>query len=253
MKGLMVLAILLASIAGARSADLPSPTVHVGDGTLDGRLLKAYDNVWAVNVRYRDGRRDERGLSSDHVRFREIDGKRYLTRLEGTTSVVGKPGAAVAAEFSMTFNVFDPSTMAPRFGSETSSGSEEERHEFAGRQVTTTISGRSSGETRVTTELTEPVYDFNGGMTGLLLAALPLKLGYTAVLPAFGEHGFETAEIRVVREERVSAGHLGARDTFVIVVGPAPARSVYWISKEAPYVIKAEVRAPNAVASWDML
>ncbi len=253
MKKGIALAVVLASIAGARSADTAAPSIHVGDGTLDGRILTAYDNVWAVNVRYRNGRRDERGLSSDHVRFREIDGKRYLTRVEGTTSVVGKPGAAASAEFSMTFNVFDPFTLAPLLGTASSSDGEEERHEFTGRQVIMTSRTGASAEARATLELAEPVYDFHNGMTGLLLAALPLKLGYKAALPVLGEHGFDTAEIRVVREERVSAGHLGLRNTFVIEIGPAPARSVYWISKAAPYVIKAEVRAAEAVASWDML
>ena len=244
----------LAWVGEARSADAPSPTVHVADGTLDGRHLKAYDNVWAVTVRYGDGRIDERGLSSDHVRFRTIDGKRYLTRVEGTTSVVGQPGAAASAEFSMTFNVFDPYTMAPRSGAEVSSGNEELRHEFAGRQVSTTRRpAGSGGERKTTVELTEPVYDLNGGMTGLLLAALPLKIGYRAVLPVLGDNGFDTTEIRVIREERIRAGHLGSRDTFVIEIGPAPARSVYWISKQSPYVIKAEVRAPGLIASWDML
>jgi hypothetical protein len=253
MKAVVILTIALGFAVDARAADLASPTVHVGDGTLDGRALVPYDNVWAVNVRYRDGQRAERGLSSDHVSFQVIEGKRYLTRLEGTTSVVGKPGAGAAAEFSMTFNVFDPVTMAPLFGAETSSGSAEVRHEFAGRQVTTTSRAGSSGETRAAIELAEPVYDFHGGMTGLLLAALPLRTGYKAVLPGLGEGGFDTTEIRVIRQERVEAGHLGARNTFVVEIGPAPARSVYWISKLAPYVIKAEVRATEAVASWDML
>jgi hypothetical protein len=232
---------------------VPAPVIHVGDGTLDGRMLRAYDNVWAVNVRYRDGRREERGLSSDHVRFREINGRRYLTRVEGSTSVVGNAGAAATAEFSMTFNVFDPYTMAPLFGSAASSGNEEERHEFAERHVTVTSRTGSSAETRATIELTEPVYDFHNGMTGLLLAALPLRVGYKAVLPGLGERGADATEIRVVGQESVSAGHLGVKNTFVVEIGPAPARSVYWISKKAPYVIKAEVRAPDAVASWDML
>lgn len=252
---LLVGGCLLLYLTGV-SAEAPlPPSIHVGDGTLDGSALQPYDNVWQVNVRYTDGRRDERGLSSDHVRYREIDGKRYLTRVEGTTSVVGAVGARPDATFSMTFNVFDPVTLAPLSGYETASTNAWERNEFGARHVLrTSHPGTSSGaEVRATLELPEAVYDFNGGMTGLLLAALPLKVGYHATLPALGDNGFETAEVRVVREETVSAGHLGSRRAFVVEIGAAPARSIYWISKAVPYVIKVEVRAPNAVASWDML
>ncbi len=216
---------------------------------MDGRRLQEYDNIWKVIVRYDDGRVDERGLSSDHVRFRSLGGRRYLTRIEGTTLVVGKPDEMPRAQFSMTFNVFDPVNMTPLIGSETSDDGSTLR-QFDGNKVVVSALSHSP---KKTIELQEKVFDFNGGMTGLLLAALPLRVGYAATLPALGENGFETDSIRVVRSESVAAGRLGSRTAFVVEIGPEPSRSVYWISTSAPYVIKAEVRAPNAVVTWEML
>jgi hypothetical protein len=237
------------------STTLPAAlAVHAGDGNVDGHLLKPYDNVWLVSVRYKDGRHDERGVSSDHVRFRDIAGKTYLTRIEGTTSISGPPDRAPTAAIAMTFNIFAPDTMLPLSGVEHASSGARVEHQFNSRQVTTKQQAPGkTDESQSTSELPELVYDFNGGMTGLILAALPLKIGYRAILPVLGEKGFDTAEIRVVREEVISAGYRGVVKTFVVEIGGNPIESTYWISKTPPYVIKVEVNATNAVASWDIV
>src|SRR4051794_28908409 len=90
------LALSLVPAPGAAQAGsappAPANLVRVGDGTMSGARIQPYDNIWLVTVRRTDGSVDERGLSSDHVRFRNIGGRRYLTRVEGTTEIVGAAG-----------------------------------------------------------------------------------------------------------------------------------------------------------------
>ncbi len=143
--------------------------------------------------------------------------------------------------------------MAPLYGEARSSDGDSMRRDFDGRSVVTRM--RATGgaaEERSAVSTGEPVFDMHGGMTGLLLAALPLRTGYRARLPGIGEAELDYTEVRVVRQEAVEAGRLGKISAWVVEVGPSPARSVYWISKQAPYVIKAVVLGPAGYASWDM-
>ncbi|QDZ06408.1 hypothetical protein FPZ24_02065 [Sphingomonas panacisoli] len=87
-------------------------------------------------------------------------------------------------------------------------------------------------------------------MTGLLLSALPLKLGYATTIPGFADGTIDATPIRVTRSEMIKAGDLGSVKTWVGEAGAAPAPSTCWISKSAPYVIRAVVRTPNALAAW---
>ena len=244
---------LSSAVIGAVAAT-EEPTVHVGDGTIDGSPIREYDNVWLVTVRYNDGRIDERGLSSDHVRFRTVNGRQYLSRSEGTTSVIGKPGMPPTSTFEMTFNVFEPQSLRPLLGESYGSAGDSQVRRFDRKHVTTrTRASATDAEKVEQADTAEPAFDAHGGMTGLLLAALPLKVGYTATLPGIGDTGLDVTAIRVVGEQEIQAGHLGKRKTWVVEIGPSPGSSIYWISKTAPYVIRATVKATNAVASWDML
>jgi Protein of unknown function (DUF3108) len=250
--------ILAATFAAAQNpssivAHDEKTTVHVGDGTIDGSVIQDYDNVWLVTVHYNDGRVVERGLSSDHVRLRTANGVRYGTRAEGTTAVIVKGEALPTSNFTMTFNVFDPMTMRPIRGESYGSTGESEIRHFSEKHVTTITKQSSSPDRTQETETPETVFDINGGMTGLLLAALPLKDGYTANIPGVGDTAFDTTPIRVIGQENVQAGHYGKCKTWVVEVGPAASVSTYWISKAPPYVIRATVKTSNAVASWDMI
>ncbi len=251
----MVVSALMPAVVSSRSAAgaVAVPTaIHVEDRVVDGRALVPYDNVWLVSIRYDDGRRSEIGLSTDHVRYRQIDGKRYLTRVEGTTMVRIKEAMPAIARFSMTFNVFEPSTLLPKSGDEYDSDGLHVHRDFDMQHVVSQTRKRGqSSEEKLTIELPEPVYDFNGGMTGLLLATLPLKLGYRARLPAVDEKAFSLVPLQVAREETIV--HAGrSMHTFVVEIGGDPIQSTYWISRMAPYVIKVEVNVPHAVLSWDM-
>ena len=253
----VALALAPAARALAQPASGPPASanlVQVGDGTMRGARIRPYDNVWRVVVRRNDGSVDERGLSSDHVRFREIGGRRYLTRMEGTTTISGPAGQLPTSRFSMTFNIFDPATMAPLRGESRGSDGSATVREFNGTQVVTrtTRSGDGAAE-RTEFALPQPAFDFNGGMTGLLLAALPLRAGYSVSIPGVGDTGGDVTPIRVLREETVAAGRLGRVRAWVVRIGDGPMPTLYWISARAPYVIKVMIAAPGGSVSWEMI
>ena len=50
--------------------------------------------------------------------------------------------------------------------------------DFDGRRVVTRTRDPGAVEQATTVTTAEPAFDFHGGMTGLLLAALPLRIGF---------------------------------------------------------------------------
>jgi hypothetical protein len=92
-------------------------------------------------------------------------------------------------------------------------------------------------------EMKEPIFDYNGGMYGVLLAALPLKEGYKATLPTLSEDRDELDRVTVTvgKQELVDAGPgkqvLAWRvDTDGNYANQS--HSIFWITKDPPYVIK---------------
>jgi len=240
-------------LATSLSTSLALATVHVGDPAMNGSIIQPYDNVWLVTLHYQDGRVVERGLSTDHVRALDVDGKRYLSRIESEADVLSPPSQPPSSQVSSTFNIFDAATMAPLHGEARASDGSSLIRDFDGMHVTTRTLDPGAAEQTETASTAEPAFDFHGGMTGLLLAALPLKIGYSARLPGVGDHELDYTEIRVVRSETIKAGRLGQRPAWVVEIGPAPAGTIYWISKQAPYVLRCVVSSPKGFASWDIV
>lgn len=253
---LLLAAFLSRSASGQQSTSQATspPIIRVGDPFMNGSAIQPYDNIWLVTLHPKDGKAIDRGLSTDHVRAVEIQGKRYLARIEGEGDVIAPPGKSPTSSFSTTFNIFDPATMAPLHGESYSSEGDLMVRDFDARTVKTRMRVSAGGaETHVETTTSEPVFDMHGGMTGLLLAALPLAAGFETKLPGFGDGELDYTPIRVVSEEMVGAGHLGWVMAWKVEIGPPPAHSIYWISKKPPYVIRAVVNSSRGYASWDML
>ena len=248
-----VAALFPASSISAAQQTPEVPIVHVGDAAMNGRAIAPYDNVWLVRQLRNDGHIAELGLSTDHVRFISVGGKRYLSRIETEADVISLAGQPPTSALSSTFNIFDPVTMQPLYGEARSSDGGSMIRHFQGRNVETQM--RETGaapEMTASVTTAESVFDAHGGMTGLLLRALPLRIGYRAKIPGVGDTDLDYTEIDVVRAE-VIKGRSGRIRTFVIDIGPHPARSTYWISERPPYVIKAVVRDSKGYTSWDMI
>jgi hypothetical protein len=103
-----------------------------------------------------------------------------------------------------------------------------------------------SGEVK----LAESIFDYNGGLYGVLLAALPLREGLQATFPTLSEDRDELdwITITVGKEELVDAGP--GKQVLAFPVDTEgnyanKSHSTFWVSKEPPYVIKLVSTIPT--------
>ena len=244
------LVLLLSGAAVAQPAAPPSPrppTLAVGDGGISGRRLVPYTNAWMFSAVRPDGSRRDLGIWSDVLRRRDVDGRSVFERVQGMTYGNG--------QMSSTINRFDPETMAPVSAEQHTPDGRVVKRSFSGRHVATRFTPSPGATEQVReSDMPVPVYDFNGGMYGMLLAGMNLHLGYRGVMPAIGEFtdDYDTVPFRVVRHEPVRAGYLGNVETWVVEVGE-PTAMTFWISERAPYIIRLVLPMNGNQASFDMI
>jgi len=241
------------ALALALTMSLPAAalTVHVGDGTLDGSFLKPYDNAWLYTVKLPDGQVRTQGIWSDHVQWTTVDGRRRMLRVQGTSFVTGASNVML--------NVFDPATLAPVSSEIHNIDGTIFRRAFDGVHVASVELANAKDSTPPRrTELPEPVYDFNGGMYGLLMAALPLAEGLKGTIPAIADRdATPTAEpFEVLREEEVAAGARGKVRAWVVdSARPGKYTMRFWVTKAPPYIIRLVMtdEEHKRVLMWDMI
>lgn len=226
-------------------------SVHVGDGTLDGSFLEPYNNAWFYSVKFTDGRELPEGIWSDHMQWTTVDGKREMLRVQGTTFLNGSSNAIL--------NVFDPKTLAPIKSETHGIDGTIFRRTFDGAHVTSvSLANAKDSKAPEAKDLPQPVFDFNGGMYGILLASLPLRTGLKGTLPAIADNDPElTSEaFEVVGQEEVSAGARGRVTAWVVdSVKPGQYTMRFWLTKQAPYIIRLVMtdQAHGRTLTWDMI
>jgi hypothetical protein len=230
------------SIAGAPTQKL----IAVGDGTLQGSKLKPYSNPWMFSF-VKDGVRRDQGIWSDVLRYRDVDGRHLLERVQGMTYPNGLS--------SVTINRFDPVTVAPVYSEQHTPDGKVVKRTFAGKHIELHLT-KAPGEAEeiTTTDLPTPVFDFNGGMYGTLIAAQPLALGYSGEIPAVGEFDNNPVAIpfHVVRRETIDAGFKGRVRAWVVdVSGESP--MTFWISDDPPYILRLELPMSGGKAVYDII
>ena len=155
-------------------------------------------------------------------------------------------------------NVFDPKTMAPiSMDFKRSDTGEWAHRDFDGMHVK--YRRAKSTEANVETgqlEMKEPIFDYNGGMYGVLLAALPLNDGLNATLPALSEDRDEMEHVTVTvgKQELVEAGpgkQVMAWPIDTVGNYSNQSHSIFWVTKEPPYVIKLVTIIPGG--KWVMV
>jgi hypothetical protein len=239
-------AILLATGGASQAAPTGPHLIHVGDGTITGAKLKPYNNAWMFSF-VKDGQRKDQGIWSDVLRFREVDGKRVAERIQGMTYPNGLS--------SVTINRFDPATLAPVYSEQHTPDGKLVKRTFAGSHVELHLTkGPGDAETVTQTDLPAAAYDFNGGMYGILIAAQPLRIGYSGRIPAVEEfdNGFVAVPFHVVRRETIRAGFKGRTNAWVVDVG-GEAPMTFWISNDAPYILRLSVPMNGGAALYDII
>ena len=249
---------LLSSGTAVRAQEPQAPTFSVGDARVNGSFLKPYDNVWLYKVTLADGRVVPQGLWSDHVQVTKVDTVQALLRVQGLTMTNGRSKSTV--------NVFDPVTMKPLWSETHGPDGSVFRREFHGTHVTS--KGQLPGSVPAIAEeqekirefdLTAPVFDFNGGMYGMLLVTMPLKAGMTGTFPTIEESEDKAAvdSYKVLREEEVKAGSRGTVRAWVVESErEGQYKMTFWLTKSAPYVIRLVYTTPvkdSPVFTWEMI
>jgi len=230
----------------------PQPlNVRVGDGTLDGSFLQPYNNAWFYTAKLADGQVRPEGIWTDHMQRANAGGKEVLIRVQGITFLNGLS--------SSTINVFDPKTLAPISMEKHNLDGTIFKRTFNGSHVTS-VTLKSPSDTSVpsTVELSEPVYDFNGGLYGILLAALPMKVGLSGSLPAVADSDdvLSMEPFEVLRQESIRAGSRGMVRAWVVKsVKPGNYTMTFWITKTPPYILRLvfDDTANRRVLTWEML
>ena len=99
-------------------------------------------------------------------------------------------------------------------------------------------------------DLNEPVFDYTGGMYGVLLAALPLHEGLTTTIPTLSEDRDEPDRVlvKVGKQELVDAGpgkQVSAWRVDTEENNANQSHSIFWVTKDPPYVIKLVTVIPT--------
>jgi hypothetical protein len=216
----------------------PSPiTIKPADSVADGSILKPYKNAWKVMYAFPGKDPFLVGTWSDELSEIEIDCRHLLKRSQ----------VATYSKYHITstnINVFDPKTVAPVYTEfQRSDSGEWARRDFAGA-VVKYRRGKSPDKTDSETgelKMDVPIFDYHGGMYGVLLATLPLKEGFVGTIPTLSEDGnkFQWVTFAVGKQESVEAGPSKQVMAWPVEIDePDQSHSIFWLSKDAPYVIK---------------
>ncbi|HSB35258.1 MAG TPA: hypothetical protein VLH41_00170 [Thermoanaerobaculia bacterium] len=239
----------------ARTPAAPSVRVEAGDPSVSGSFLHPYTNRWKFFIQKKGGEPVEAGTWSDALEATSYEGRPALRRTQVAQYKKG---------IRLTFvNVFDARTMTPYTADYERSDTGETRHaEFRQGEVSfRRLPG--TGDTasqQYVASLDHRVLDFYDGMYGVLLDAFPLGEGYAARFPAFDSDtaSVDWIDIRVTGRETVAAGPGRRADTWVVHAGTKKyGQSTWWLTRQAPYVIKAELilseEAGGAKVTYEMI
>lgn len=231
--------------AQAPSAAAPQ-AIAVGDATVDGSFLKPYKNAWKIIYAFPGKEPFLVGTWTDELSSTEINGSHLLKR----TQMADYAKYNIVASY---INVFDPKTMSPISMDFKRSNTGEWAHRDFDKAHVNFRRGESDDPATTKTgqlDLKEPVFDYNGGMYGVLLAALPLKEGFKGTIPTLSEDRdeFDRVLVTVGKQELVDAGP--GKQVMAWRVDTEgnydnKSHSIFWITKDPPYVIKLVTVIPT--------
>jgi hypothetical protein len=243
-----VIGLILAALSppgGAQSTQAIS--LPVGDARVDGSRLVPYDNAWLMSAHFKDGRVADQGVWTDMVRAQTVQGRKTLTRTQGLTYLNGQQ--------SVTINTFDAATLEPIASEQRGRLGRLIKRSFSGTHIETRTTPPGGGPEQVSSaDLPTKVFDFNGGMYGLMFAVQPLSVGMTGTLPSVNDatNDYDIVAFAVVRREKVRAGGTGLIDAWVVETG-SPVNARFWIIDHAPYIAKLVMIGASGETWWEML
>jgi Protein of unknown function (DUF3108) len=187
--------------------------VAVGDVKVTGAHLKLFTNLWKMTQQKPDGPAGTVGIWSDALETVTFQGQPAMKR----TQIAKYDKKNIELRF---VSIFDPKTMEPFSFDYSRSDNGNVRHvEFQHATVTYRhINSTGSKPEEATVKLEQPVFDFYGGMYGLLISSLPLAEGYAAEIPTFDTNkmAIDWVPVRVKGRETVDAGPGKKAQTWMV-------------------------------------
>ena len=233
--------LLTASLAAAPEAP-PAPRIPVGDPSVAGSALRPYTNLWEFTQQRPGGDPVVAGTWSDALEATTYGGRPAWRR----TQVAKYTKKEIEIRF---VDVFDRETMAPYTFDYSRSSDGNVRHvDFEdGRVRFRETEKRGAAPVEKTAALDRRVFNFYG-LYGVLVSTLPLATGFRAEIPAFDttRMAIDWVPVRVTGREAVPAG-AGKTVNAWVVETPTRlyGRMRWWVTKTAPYVIRAVLEIPK--------
>jgi len=243
----MVTALLLSALSAFALQD--TKFLHVGDPTVSASMLKPYINHFHLTLKGLDGKVTDLSDWSDQLEEVTIDGKKVWKRTQINHPIKGRESTII--------NVFDETTVAPISSEVSGLGTAYYRRQFKGTAVIrdsllqpnmppvwqTNVRGQVEHNEAT---LQEPVFDFAGGMFGILLRCFPLKEGFKATFPMITQFGetYQTATSEVQGKETLHTP-VGDFDCYKVYTEQPAGHLTCWLAERAPYLIRVDAFGPK--------
>ncbi|MGC2186703.1 MAG: hypothetical protein WA637_25790 [Terriglobales bacterium] len=238
--------VVLSSAGNAQNPAAAPLKLKLGDPSVDGSFLRPYKNAWKVVYAFPGKEPFLVGVWTDELTQVEANGRHLLQR----TQMADYAKYNIVTTYA---NVFDPKNMSPVSMDFKRSDTGEWAHRDFDGALVKYRRGDSADPAKTQTgqlKMEEPVFDYNGGMYGVLLATLPLKEGFKATFPTLSEDRDELDWITftVGKQELVDAGP--GKQVLAWPVDTEGnyanrSHSIFWVTKEPPYVIKLVTTIPT--------
>ena len=227
-------------VAGTAAA-LPDEAARVdgSDSSVSGSFLRPYTNRWRFFIEKPGSAPVEAGTWSDRMETTTYRGRPALKRTQVAEYKKGP---------RLTFvNVFDPGSMASLTFDYVRGDTGETRHlEIDGKTVSFRRQPGTGGEPAqdYVARVDRRIVDYYDGLYGILLDAFPLREGYEVEFAAFDTDRacLDWVHLGVSGRETVPAGEGRTAETWVVhVETKLYGTSTWWLTRQAPYVIKARL------------
>lgn len=218
-----------------------------GDPRVDGSFIRTVSNAWKMTGTTPGGKRKDGGVWKDRIEVIDRDGKAVIRRTQldsgpdGTTTFITET---------------DRQTMRPIRAEVTTPAGLHRVLTFEASRVhsVVTLPGKEPQEKDIA--IAQPVFDFNGGLFGLLVASFPLKDDFSATFPIFDPRtGVTWAHYTVVGHERVPSGKGRTSETWTVEVQDPVrmTRMLFALTKEPPYIIRLQEIGEGVFWTFDMM
>jgi hypothetical protein len=225
----------------------PGEVILPGDARVDGSFIHAAANAWKMTGTTPGGRREDGGLWKDKIEIVDRAGQAVIRRTqidsgpEGTTTFITE---------------VDQRKLTPIRAEVTTATGFHRILTFEGDHVHSVVTAPSNAPRESDIAIGQPVFDFNGGMFGLLVAGFPLQKEFTASFPVFDPRkGIAWAKYTVIGRERVPAGKGRKVEAWTVEVQDPVrlSRMVFCLTKEPPYVIRLQEVGEGKFWTFDMM